>query len=146
MLIDMEEAMPWADGFVSGALTAEGDIDIAATDLLVRAAKGKPFTFHRAFDRCQQPLVALEQLIVLGCSRILTSGQAPTAVEGISLLRQLCDLADDRIIIMPGGGVSPGNAHQIIELTGCCEIHGSCSDGSGITSPEVVRRVRAAIE
>lgn len=145
MLMDIEEAMPWADGFVSGTLTAEGDVDIPATDLLVRATHGKPFTFHRAFDHCRQPLVALEQLITLGCSRILTSGQAPKAVQGIRLLRQLRDLSDGRLLIMPGGGVNTENARQIMDLTGTTEIHGSCSAGAGVTSAAMVRQVRTVI-
>ena len=144
MAMDIEAAMPWADGFVSGALTAEGDVDRMATEVLVRQAAGKPFTFHRAFDRCRQPLHALEQLVTLGCSRILTSGQQPTAEQGIPLLRQLCDLADGRLIIMPGGGVNHENARLIADQTGCVELHGSASFG-GITSAEEVRRIRAII-
>lgn len=139
MLADMELALPWADGFVSGALTAQGDVDIVATELLVRAAKGKPFTFHRAFDRCRQPLVALEQIIALGCTRLLTSGQQPTAQQGIPLLRRLCDLADGRLIIMPGGGVNTQNARLILDQTGTTEIHGSCSLAGAVTSAEEVR-------
>ena len=145
MLADMEAAMPWADGFVSGALTPEGDIDLIAVEMLIRTAQGKPFTFHRAFDRCREPLVALEQLIALGCRRILTSGQAPTAEQGIQLLRQLRDLSEDRLIIMPGGGVNETNARLILDQTGCEEIHGSCSGGSGVTSAAVVRAVRTTI-
>ena len=145
MLLDMQEMLPWCDGFVSGALTSAGDIDTGATALLVEAAKGKPFTFHRAFDRCRQPLTALEQLIGLGCARLLTSGQAPSAQEGIDLLRRLADLAGDRIIIMPGGGVNEGNARQILDLTGTSEIHGSASGGSSATNAESVRKIIRAI-
>ena len=145
MLHDMKELMPYCDGFVGGALTAEGDIDVLATSIMLKECEGKPFTFHRAFDRCRQPLVALEQLIHLGCSRILTSGQAPTAEEGIPMLRRLCDLAGDRIIIMPGGGVNTNNARLIVDQTGCREIHGSCSSGGGITSAATVQSIRAII-
>ena len=145
MALDIEAAKPYADGFVSGALTPEGDIDMMATEVLVRQSGDKPFTFHRAFDHCRQPLVALEQLIRLGCSRILTSGQQPTALAGIDLLRRLNDVSSGRIIIMPGGGVNAENARLILDQTGCSEVHGSCSGGSGVTSADEVRAVRAII-
>ena len=145
MALDIEAAKPYADGFVSGALTPEGDIDMMATEVLVRQSGDKPFTFHRAFDHCRQPLVALEQLIRLGCSRILTSGQQPSALAGIDLLRRLNDVSSGRIIIMPGGGVNAENARLILDQTGCSEIHGSCSGGSGETSADEVRAVRAII-
>ena len=112
---------------------------------MVEASEGKPFTFHRAFDRCREPMLALEQLIEAGCQRILTSGQQPTAEQGIPLLRELHKQAAGRIIIMPGGGVNEKNARLILDQTGCVEIHGSCSAGSGITSAESVRQVRAII-
>ena len=145
MALDIEAAKPYADGFVSGALTPEGDIDMMATEVLVRQSGDKPFTFHRAFDHCRQPLVALEQLIRLGCSRILTSGQQPMALAGIDLLRRLNDVSSGRIIIMPGGGVNAENARLILDQTGCSEIHGSCSGGCGVTSADEVRAVRAII-
>ncbi len=145
MAMDIAAAVPFADGIVGGVLTAEGDVDIAATSMLVRQAQGLPFTFHRAFDRCRRPLVALEQVIVAGCRRVLTSGQAPSAAGGIGLLRQLRDLAGDRLIVMPGGGVSEDNARLILDQTGCQEIHGSCSGGTGLTSAERVKAVRLAI-
>ena len=64
-------------------------------------------TFHRAFDMCRNPQEALEQIIELACHRILTSGQEATAEKGIPLLKELVELADERIIIMPGYGVNP---------------------------------------
>ena len=142
---DIRAALPYADGIVVGALTREGDVDMAAMECLVKAAEGRPVTFHRAFDACRQPLVALEQIISLGCRRILTSGQAPTAEQGVELLAQLCTLADERIIIMPGGGVNTKNARLIIDQTGAKEIHGSCSDGRGVTDAAVVRSIIAEL-
>ena len=138
---DMEEALPFVDGFVCGALLPTGDIDTATMRRLIKVASGKPVTFHRAFDVCRDPVMGLEQVIDLGCSRLLTSGQQPTAVEGIPLLRRLHSLAAGRIIIMPGSGVNERNARQIIEQTGVCEIHGSASSSNGITNHEIVRRI-----
>ena len=106
---------------------------------------GKPVTFHRAFDVCKDPLGALEKIIEMGCQRILTSGQQPNAEQGIALLRQLQQLAGDRLIILPGGGVNEKNARLILDQTGCIEIHGSLSAGSGITSTKRVKTVLATI-
>ena len=116
-----------ADAVVVGALTADGDIDLDATRRWIDAADGHPVTFHRAFDCCRRPLEALEQLIALGCTRILTSGQQPTAEAGIPLLRQLVTQSSGRIIILAGGGVNHSNARRILDATGTTEIHGSAS-------------------
>ena len=123
-----------ADGVVIGALTADGDIDIATCRRLIEKAQGMSITFHRAFDMCNNPMKALEDIIALGCHRILTSGQAATAEKGISLLTQLTAAANGRIIIMPGCGVNAGNAKNILEATQCNEIHASArkSVGSGM--------------
>ena len=110
---DMEEALPFVDGFVCGALLPTGDIDTATMRRLIKVASGKPVTFHRAFDVCRDPVMGLEQVIDLGCSRLLT----------------------------PGSGVNERNARQIIEQTGVCEIHGSASSSNGITNHEIVRRI-----
>lgn len=143
---DIRAALPYADGIVVGALTRGGDVDMAAMDCLVQAAEGRPVTFHRAFDVCRDPLVALEHIIGLGCRRILTSGQQPTALQGIPLLRQLRDLSDGRLIIMPGGGVNINNARQILDQVGTSEIHGSCSAGTGQTDAASVRQIIKSIE
>ena len=145
MLLDIHEASAYADGIVCGALTPEGDIDTEALRLMVEASEGKPFTFHRAFDKCRNPQEALEQMIDAGCKRILTSGQQPSAEQGIPLLHELNKQANGRIIIMPGGGVNEKNARLILDQTGCMEIHGSCSSGSGVTSAERVSQVKAII-
>ena len=145
MLLDIHEASAYADGIVCGALTPDGDIDTEALRLMVEASEGKPFTFHRAFDKCRNPQEALEQIIDAGCKRILTSGQQPSAEQGISLLHELNKQANGRIIIMPGGGVNEKNARLILDQTGCMEIHGSCSSGSGVTSAERVSQVKAII-
>lgn len=113
------------DGVVIGALTAEGDIDTTTCKRLIAAADGMSITFHRAFDMCRNPKEALEQLISLGCHRVLTSGQAATAEAGIPLLKELVEQAAGRIIIMPGCGVNSSNAAAILQSTGACEIHAS---------------------
>lgn len=114
-----------ADGIVIGALTADGDIDTALCRRLIAAADGMSVTFHRAFDVCREPQKALEDIIALGCDRLLTSGQAATAEKGIALIKELMEQADGRIIIMPGCGVNSDNAAHILKETGASEIHAS---------------------
>ena len=114
-----------ADGVVIGALTPEGDIDVEHLRSLMAEAQGMQVTFHRAFDVCRDPRQSLEDIISLGCDRLLTSGQQPTAEQGIPLLRELVKQAHGRIIIMPGAGVNPGNAAHILKETGATEIHSS---------------------
>lgn len=122
------------DGVVIGALTPDGDIDTVLCKRLIAAANGMSITFHRAFDMCRDPKKALEELIAMGCDRVLTSGQAATAEAGIPLLKELVQQAGRRIIIMPGCGVNSNNAAAILSATGATEIHASArkSVGSGM--------------
>lgn len=131
------------DGVVVGALCADGSIDEDACQRFIDAAKGEyvdfaegdldeayilppvSVTFHRAFDLCRDPFVALEKLVSLGFDRVLTSGQCATAEAGIETLRQLVEQAAGRIVIMPGCGVNTANAARIINETGASEIHAS---------------------
>lgn len=113
------------DGVVIGLLNNDGTIDVTRTSLLVKAAYPMGITFHRAFDRCKDPFEALEQLMEIGCERILTSGQQPAAPEGVELISELNKLAADRIIIMPGSGVRKENIKMLAEKTGCTEFHSS---------------------
>lgn len=160
-----------ADGIVTGALNPEGMIDLPVMERLVQTVEDwslnrqllsdachasnddhffpSPFrrpsiTFHRAFDRCRWPFEALEEIIGLGCDRILTSGCAPSAAEGTDLIRELQKRAGDRLILLPGGGISPQNARRILSLTGCTELHASASqviDGQKRTSATLVAEV-----
>lgn len=113
------------DGLVIGLLNMDGSIDVARTANLVEAAYPLGVTFHRAFDRCKEPFEAMEQIIEIGCERILTSGQQPTVNEGVELIADLKKAADNRIIIMPGSGVRADNIKMLAEKTGCTEFHSS---------------------
>lgn len=110
-------------GVVIGALTADGNIDEAALKRLMAASRDLGVTFHRAFDLCNDPQQALEILITAGCERILTSGQQAQALQGCDLIKDLVNQADGRISIMPGAGVNPANAVEIIKLTQVTELH-----------------------
>lgn len=169
MIIDIEACRKeGVDGVVFGCLTADGEIDLEKNKILMTYAKGMSVTFHRAFDRCQFPFKALEQLASLGFDRILTSGQQPTAIEGVKLLAQLHQAARRKIHIMAGCGVNEHNIRSIYEHTGIHEFHFSAReriasrmryqnpdvkmgntemDETAIlqTTPAMVRRVMAAL-
>ena len=129
------------DGVVIGALTLDGDIDLDICERLVESAEGMSVTFHRAFDLCRNPQQALEQIISLGCDRLLTSGQKPKALEGSELISRLVRQADGRIIVMPGSGINPHNIAEIARITGADEFHstarGAVPDVSGRIVPEL---------
>jgi copper homeostasis protein len=112
-------------GVVFGCLKRDGHFDLPLMKQLIDAARPLSITCHRAFDVCNDPFKALEELIQLGCDRILTSGQKPNAVEGIPMIRELVKRAKGRIIIMPGCGVRPNNIAMIEKETGAKEFHSS---------------------
>ena len=128
------------DGVVIGMLRADGSVDMERCRELVAIAHrfGMGVTFHRAFDVAADRRQALEDIIALGCERVLTSGGAATAIEGSEELAELMKQAAGRIVIMPGSGVTPENAHRILEKTGCTEIHGTFRSrcGSLMTAPK----------
>ena len=133
-----------ANGVVIGALRPDGSVDEETISRLVSESEGLSITFHRAFDVCSQPLEALEKIISLGCHRLLTSGQAPTAEQGIPLIKKLVEQSSGRLIIMPGAGVNAKNALKILSETGAHEIHGSLRK-DGHTDSEQVREVRKVL-
>ena len=145
-----------ADGVVLGCLTADGDIDLGRTRELMETAAPMNVTFHRAFDMCRDPRVALEQLIELGVDRVLTSGQEASCLEGLDLIADLRRLAAGRLVVMPGGGITLRNARRIVEATGVTEVHlsaratvasgmqfqnGRCFMGGALRPPEFSRKV-----
>lgn len=111
------------DGVVIGLLTADGKIDKKRTKLLVDLTWPLGVTFHRAFDRCIEPLEALEDIIETGCERILTSGQQSSALQGAELIHKLVEKADDRIAIMAGAGVRVNNIAELVKKTKAKEYH-----------------------
>ncbi|HEV2291228.1 MAG TPA: copper homeostasis protein CutC [Gemmatimonadales bacterium] len=112
-----------AAGVVIGALAADGGIDRAVTECLVKAARPMSITFHRAFDVVPDRIVALETLIALGVDRVLTSGGATTAEVGVPELTRLVERAAGRIGILAGGRVRAENVGAIVQATGVREVH-----------------------
>jgi len=111
------------EGIVIGMLKKDGSIDTDRCSELIALAGSMQITFHRAFDRCSDLKKGLEDIIQLGCHRVLTSGGKEYAVEGIELLKSLVIQAGSRIIIMPGSGINPLNLLEIAEVTSAHEFH-----------------------
>ena len=129
---------------VVGFLTEVGKVDTDLTRRAVEAAEGMEVTFHRAFDEAsQEPLEALHAIAACGCHRLLTSGQAPTAIDGANVIRRMVGATD--VKILAGSGVTPGNVRELIARTGVREVHGSCkatlTDGTIMTDAAQVRHL-----
>lgn len=117
MLADIKEMKKLKPaGFVFGLLNQSGEIDLENTTKLISASKPYPVTFHRAFDRCVNPILALDQLITLGVENVLTSGQRNTALEGIKNLEKYIINAAGKINVMAGSGVNPDNISQLANV------------------------------
>jgi len=112
-----------AEGVVFGILKEDGRIDQRRTKMIRRIIDGCEAVFHRAFDVTPDPFEALEQLIDLGITRVLTSGQKDAAPEGVELIAKLIERAKDRIQILPGGGIRPYHVSDIVKRTRCRQIH-----------------------
>jgi copper homeostasis protein len=113
------------DGVSLGILLADGQVDRGRCRELVELARPMSVTFHRAFDMTVDPFAALHEIIAIGCNRILTSGQANSALQGADLIRKLVERAGERIVIMVGGGVREHNLAELIATTSAREFHTS---------------------
>lgn len=113
------------NGFVFGCLTPDNEVDIPAMKKLMAAASGKPVTFHRAFDSVRDPQKALEDIISLGCTHILTSGNTENAFDGRFNIAKLVEQAAGRITIIAGKGIRAGNLQQIAEDSHASQFHGT---------------------
>ncbi|HAB15599.1 MAG TPA: copper homeostasis protein CutC [Verrucomicrobiota bacterium] len=116
-----------ANMFVFGLLNSDGHVDATHTRELIELARPLPVTFHRAFDLTRDPVAALETLIQLGCERMLTSGQEKSVLEGLELISELVRRAGERIIVVPGGGITERNLPRILRECAAREFHVSAS-------------------
>ncbi len=114
-------------GIVSGVLKNDNTLDVQRTEELIQCSAPLPFTFHRAFDWIKVPEASLEKLIELGCKRVLTSGQRPTAFQGLKYLSRLEKQYGHQITLMPGGGINVDNI-TAFQMEGFSEIHFSASE------------------
>lgn len=113
------------DGVVLGVLDAEGQVDMPRCRALIAAAGKLGVTFHRAFDLSRDPMRALEDIVALGCERVLTSGAQASAIEGAALIRELVAQANGRLAVMPGAGITAQNIAALAAATGAREFHAS---------------------
>jgi len=124
MIEDIDRARPLGiAGIVTGALRSDGSVDVESMRRLMSPAAGLPVTFHRAFDVVVNRTEALEQVIDLGASRVLTSGGAATALDGAVAIAMLVDQAGERVSIVAGGKLREQNARDVIARTGVREVH-----------------------
>jgi len=112
-----------ADGVVIGALRPDGTVDADRTNALVDAARPLEVTFHRAFDFTRDAAEALEAVTALGIDRVLTSGWAATALDGIGTLTELVRRAGERPVLVAAGGITEDNVARIVQATGVREVH-----------------------
>ena len=135
------------DGFVFGVLNSDGSINIEQNKILVDLADPLPCTFHRAFDEVNDKVKALEDVINCGFKTILTSGCEANVDLGLSNLKELVSQAEDRIVIMPGGGLRSTNISGVLRETKAKYFHSSAITDGGDTAvkQEVKELVKHAI-
>ncbi len=146
MLADAEALLEaGASGLVFGFLTAEGEVDLKRCQSFLKvvrsASQGRSVEtiFHRAFDVAARPEEALEQLVDLGMTRVLTSGRKPSVMEGLDTIRGTVEQARGRIEILPGGGIREDNVEAVVRKTGVRQVHlyvaRPARDGSAAANP-----------
>lgn len=111
------------DGIVAGALTTDGDVDVGAMRCIMEAARPMEVTFHRAFDFARDQDAALDALLELEVDRVLTSGGAPTALQGAENLARLNLRAGSDLAVMAGGGITASNVAEVVRRSGVREVH-----------------------
>ncbi|WP_412060804.1 copper homeostasis protein CutC [Rubrivirga sp. IMCC45206] len=136
-----------AVGVVWGALRADGTVDADALAALVAAVAPHPVAVHRAFGAARDAREALAAVRAAGAARVLTSGGAATAHEGLDVLAALARAAGDTVSVMPGGGVRAGNVAEIVRRTGAREVHSAASaPGTPTVDADEVRRLRGRLD
>lgn len=134
------------DGLVFGILNADNSVNILQNQALVELASPIPCTFHRAFDEVVDLSKSLEDVIACGFTTILTSGCKPNVNEGLYNLRDLVKWANNRIVIMPGGGLRSTNIELVLRETGASYFHSSAiTDGSDTAVSAEVRALKAKL-
>ncbi len=135
------------DGFVFGILDKEGAVNETQNKELVTLANPIPCTFHRAFDVVNNVYQSLESIIGCGFKTILTSGQEINVVEGATVLSELVKRANNRITIMPGGGLRSTNVKSLKEKTGASFYHSSAIvDSSAIANAKEIEALKKELD
>ncbi len=134
--VTLREDVAWlvrhgAAGVAFGAVQADGQVDVDRCQQLRDLVAEKELVFHKAFDVVPDPLAALEQLISAGVDRVMTSGLAATAEDGLLGIASIERHSQNRIEILPAGGIGSHNALRVVSQTGCRQIHGSFRHSAG---------------
>lgn len=136
-----------ANGFVFGALLPHDRLDQFALEKLAQAADEHPWSFHRAFDQCQEPEQALQTLLQAGCSNLLTSGCTTNALNGMEQLRQYSTLAGSRMRILAGGGLRSHNLAQLLAENLDLDYHSAALlPGTELPDLQEISRLKQLIE
>ena len=147
-----------ADGLAFGVLTTERQIDVGGCRAFVELAGARDTVFHRAFDVVADSRLAAEILVDLGVTRVMTSGQADSAIHGAHTIADIRQRVAGRLEVLPAGGVRPENVRELLRLTACRQVHGSFRqyrhDAAGVvadsqvgfTDRALVAAVRQAID
>lgn len=135
------------DGFVFGILNKDKSVNLEQNKILVDLAKPFPCTFHRAFDEVEDAFQSLEEIIQCGFQTILTSGQQPNVVQGMQRLTDLVENANNRIVIMPGGGLRSSNSEEIQQKTKAVFYHSSAiSDETGMANAAEIITLKSKLK
>lgn len=132
-----------ANSVVVGFLKENGELDVEKLEAIVKIAKPMKVVCHRAFDACVNKEEAIEQIIQAGCSKVLTSGGAPTSEEGIEGLARIVKQVNGRIGVIAASGVTSDNVENIIKGAGVMEVHSPCKvliDNYSISSVQEVEK------
>jgi copper homeostasis protein len=133
------------DGLAFGALSDRQQVDVERCLQMRRLSEGRELVFHKAFDDISDPLQGLEALVDLGMDRVMTSGQAPTAIEGAPIIAKLLHQSRGRIGILPAGRIDSRTTGELIQRTGCRQVHGSFSRAPENGLKNELDRVRAHV-
>lgn len=135
------------NGFVFGILNEDNTVNIAQNSELLALAKPYPCTFHRAFDEVLDYKQALEDVISCGFSTILTSGTFQNVIEGKEILKELVNQANNRIEIMPGGGLRSTNISELDKMVNANWYHSSAiTDKSETANPEEIIQLKKKLQ
>lgn len=135
------------DGFVFGILNRDNSFDFERNKKLVELASPLPCTFHRAFDIVSNVYDSLELIIDSGFKTVLTSGQGKNVMDGIEVLKTLVEKANNRIVIMPGGGLRSSNIVMLDQKVKASFYHSSAiTDSSEIADGTEIKKIKHLLE
>lgn len=138
-----------ANGLVVGCTLPDGGFDHRSIQQMAPFTRHIPLTFHRAFDQLKDPFAAIDLLADLGFQRILCSGGPGAAWQHTQTLKAYLEYANRRLVILPGGGIRPDHVQQLVQETGCRELHSSAAipvNGRMVVQAELIQELQEALQ